>query len=221
MINTVIDICLKDDFLAVNRIASEVYSFGWGVRTDMLPIIEDDEPTGRFEESGMVTYEATMFYGEPTVGAINDLLVSAKRTPTIAEVDSILVGIGVSEEERVITLKKFKVDEIERYDKSPAVNQFYIGDTAMWLDKETRTGLMLRFQAEQAVGNTDTTLWANGVQYPLPLAVAVQMLYALEVYASACYDNTQRHLAAVDSLSTIEEIQSYDYTTGYPDKLKF
>jgi hypothetical protein len=49
----------------------------------------------------------------------------------------------------------------------------------------------------------------------------VQMLYALEVYASACYDNTQRHLAAVDSLSTIEEIQSYDYTTGYPDKLKF
>lgn len=117
--------------------------------------------------------------------------------------------------------KLAKRKEVLKHDKSAEVNLFYIGDTAMWLDKETRTGLMLRFQAEQAIGNTDTTLWANGVQYPLPLAVAVQMLYALEVYASACYDNTQRHLAAVDSLSTIEEIQSYDYTTGYPDKLKF
>ena len=125
------------------------------------------------------------------------------------------------EEEMAEMVKQSKKDEIQTYDKSEEVNLFYIGDTAMWLDKETRTGLMLRFQAEQAVGNTDTTLWANCVQYPLPLTIAVQMLYALEVYASACYDNTQRHLAAVDSLTTIEEIQSYDYTTGYPEKLKF
>jgi hypothetical protein len=126
-----------------------------------------------------------------------------------------------TEEELVEMVKQGKKDEIKTYDKSEEVNLFYIGDTAMWLDKETRTGLMLRFQAEQAIGNTDTTLWSNGVQYPLPLEVAVQMLYALEVYASACYDNTQRHLAAVDSLTTIEEIQSYDYTVGYPDKLRF
>lgn len=219
--NTVIDRCVIADYQPIIKIAEGVYRFGWGAQKELLPIVEDDEPTGRFEESGMATYEATMFYGEPNVGAINNLLLSAMRTPTIAEVDSILVGIGVSEEDRVITLTKFKMSEIERYDKSSAVNQFYIGDTAMWLDKETRTGLMLRFQAEQAVGNIDTTLWANGVQYPLSLSLAVQMLYALEVYASACYDNTQRHIAAVDNLSTIEEIQSYDYTTGYPEKLRF
>lgn len=133
----------------------------------------------------------------------------------------VYTAVEPTEEEKLVNEKNNAAQQISAYDKSSEVNLFYIGDTAMWLDKETRTGLMLRFQAEQAVGNTDTTLWANGVQYPLPLAVAVQMLYALEVYASACYDNTQRHLAAVDSLTTIEEIQSYDYTTGYPDKLKF
>lgn len=126
-----------------------------------------------------------------------------------------------TEEELVEMVKQSKKEEIQTHDKSEEVNSFFIGETQMWLDKETRTGLMLRFQAEQAVGNTDTTLWADGVQYPLPLSLAVQMLYALEVYASACYDNTQRHLAAVDSLTTIEEIQSYDYTVGYPGKLKF
>ncbi len=39
------------------------------------------------------------------------------------------------------------------------------------------------------------------------------MLYAIEVYASACYDNTQLHLANVDALQTIEDISVYDYTS--------
>lgn len=126
-----------------------------------------------------------------------------------------------TEEELLQRAKIRKKQEIEAYDKSDEVNLFYIGDTPMWLDKETRTGLMLRFQAEIALGNENTTLWANGVQYPLPLATAVQMLYALEVYASACYDNTQRHLSEADALTTVEAIEAYDYTWGYPEKLRF
>ena len=45
------------------------------------------------------------------------------------------------------------------------------------------------------------------------------MLYAIEVYASACFDNTAKHKANVMALDSIEEVMSYDYTTGYPDKL--
>lgn len=126
-----------------------------------------------------------------------------------------------TEEQKFAIAKERKKVEIERHDKSSAVNQFFIGDTPMWLDKDTRTGLKLRFEAEIAMGKTDTTLWADGVQYPLPLSTVVQMLYALEVYASMCYDNTQAHLAAIDAMTTIEEVEAYDYTTGYPDKLHF
>ena len=50
---------------------------------------------------------------------------------------------------------------------------------------------------------------------------AMQMLYAIEVYASACYDNTQRHLSEVEKLETIEEVEAYNYRTGYPEKLRF
>ena len=91
----------------------------------------------------------------------------------------------------------------------------------MWLDKSTRAGLMLRFQSEQAIGREMTSLWYGGQMYELPLVNAFQMLYALEVYASACYDNTQRHLATVNGLQSIEEVEGYDYTTGYPTKLEF
>jgi hypothetical protein len=107
------------------------------------------------------------------------------------------------------------------YDSSEGVNQFTIGGVSMWLDKATRAGLMLRFQAESAMGKTETALWNEGQQYPLTLELAFQMLYALEVYASACYDNTQRHLGNVEALTTKAEVETYDYTTGYPEKLAF
>lgn len=124
-------------------------------------------------------------------------------------------------EELLQQSKYLKEDDVLTYDASPAVNQFYINEMPMWLDKATRAGLMLRFQAEQASGKTETILWHEGMQFPLTLDIAFQMLYALEIYASECYDNTQKHLGIVSNLSTIEEVESYDYTTGYPDKLRF
>lgn len=112
-------------------------------------------------------------------------------------------------------------NEIIAHDSSSEVNCFYMQGQQMWLDKATRAGLMLRFQAEQAMGNDYTTLWYNGNQYELPLLGAFQMLYALEVYASQSYDNTQRHLANIANLETIEEVENYDYKEGYPEKLQF
>lgn len=114
-----------------------------------------------------------------------------------------------------------KNDEILRHDSSEEVNAFYMQEQRMWLDKATRTGLMLRFQSEIAAGREKTTLWYDGKHYELPLSAAMQMLYAIELYASQCYDVTQAHLAAIQELQTIEEIESYDYTQGYPAKLEF
>jgi len=117
--------------------------------------------------------------------------------------------------------KTQKKEEITMYDSSRSVNEFYMNNYPVWLDKATRAGLKLRFEAEIAMGKTDTVLWYEGSQFPLSLEQAMQMLYAIEVYASACYDNTQRHLAEVDKLETIEEVEAYNYRKGYPDKLRF
>lgn len=122
---------------------------------------------------------------------------------------------------KLVTARRDKRFEIERYDTSQEVNEFYVSEQPIWLDKATRAGLLLRFQAEQAQGITDTALWYNGQQFPLKVDQAIQMLYAIELYASACYDNTQRHLAAIKELQTIEEIEGYDYKAGYPEKLRF
>lgn len=111
--------------------------------------------------------------------------------------------------------------KILEYDSSSEVNIFYINGLPVWLDKATRTGLKLRFEAEAASGQTETTLWYNNVQFPLTIESAIKMLYAIELYASACYDNTQKHLAIANSLVTAEEIENYDYKSGYPEKINF
>lgn len=126
-----------------------------------------------------------------------------------------------SEEEILNIVKEYCVKEILRYDSSQEINCFYIGGQEIWLDKATRAGLKLRFEAEVAIGKTDTILWHEGQQFPLKLELAIQMLYAIEIYASACYDNTQKHIANVNALETIEDVESYDYHTDYPEKLRF
>lgn len=122
-------------------------------------------------------------------------------------------------EELLERAKKLRRREILEYDSSEDVNVFYLNDEPMWLDKATRAGLKLRLEAEDAIGNTETILWYNGKPYYLTIQQAMQMLYALEVYASQCYDNTQRLLAILDSFTTIEEIEAFEELPGYPEKL--
>lgn len=120
--------------------------------------------------------------------------------------------------------KRLLRERIMAYDSSEHVNSFSIGGVNTWLDKATRVGLKLRFEAEKHLGKTETTLWQNGMQFPLPLVgdvTALDMLDGIELYASACYDVTQMHLANIVTLTSVEEVKNYDYTSGYPEKLKF
>lgn len=126
-----------------------------------------------------------------------------------------------TEEELLLRAKQSLKRAIERYDTSAKVNEFFVSGIPVWLDKNTRAGLLLRFQAEKAQGIVSTTLWYNSMQFPLNVDNAISMLYAIELYASACYDNTQRHLSEADKLTTKEDVENYNYRTGYPEKLRF
>lgn len=126
-----------------------------------------------------------------------------------------------TDEQILANARRDKKNDINSYDSSSAVNEFYIQDVPVWLDKATRAGLKLRFEAEIAMGKTETALWYNNMQFPLELNLAMQMLYAIEIYASECYDNTQLHLANVDRIETLDAVLEYDYTVGYPEKLRF
>lgn len=124
--------------------------------------------------------------------------------------------------EQILTQEKeSKTNDVIEYDSSEDVNLFYVNNIPIWLDKATRSGLMLRLQAESAMGIIETSLWYNSIEFKLSVSAAIQILYELEVYASKCYDNTQYHIANIAKIKTIEDLKSYDYKEGYPDKLSF
>lgn len=128
---------------------------------------------------------------------------------------------NVTVEEFLNQEKEQMIENIFYYDSSDDVNIFYFGEQKMWLDKATRVGLKLRFDAELSAGKNTTTLWYNGMSFELELSAALHMLNAIELYASACYDKTQAHIASINAIEDLEALKNYDYRTGYPEKLRF
>lgn len=115
--------------------------------------------------------------------------------------------------------KALRTRQINAWDKSAHVNSFTYGGVEIWLNQSVRSGLIIRFNAEKAMGHTSTTLWYGSHSFTLDLATAYQLIYALEVYASQCYDVTASHLCSIEKCSTVEQLQMFDYKVGYPNKL--
>ena len=126
-----------------------------------------------------------------------------------------------SKEELLTDAKALKLAEVEAYDQSDAVNSFYLNDTPFWLDRETRVGLMHATSRLKYLGRTGTTLWINGVKLTLNCDVVIGMLSQLEEYALRCFDTTEEHKANIKNLTSVEEINAYDYKINYPEKLNF
>ena len=117
--------------------------------------------------------------------------------------------------------KADKIAELEAYDQSDAVNSFSIGGQSMWLTVDERQQIATQISANEAVGRENMTRWFGGTSYTFPLATWKQMLVALEVYAGDALNVTESHKAAINALESIEDVEAYDFTTGYPEKLSF
>ena len=115
--------------------------------------------------------------------------------------------------------KKEKFEAILAYDTSSDVNGFMLNGNKVWLDKGTRVGLMNSIQITRDMGQDTTTLWFDGYKLEVRCDMAIMLLSSLEMYALECFNVTAAHKKAVSELTTIEEVEAYDYKTGYPKQL--
>lgn len=121
---------------------------------------------------------------------------------------------------RLARAKREVLKKIEDYDTSPAVNGFILNGAVVWLDKATRVGLMNSTSITKVMGQPTTTLWLGESKMEVPCDTAIQLLSALEMYALECFNVTAAHKKAVSELTSIEEVEKYDITAGYPAQLK-
>lgn len=136
--------------------------------------------------------------------------------------DGVRLETGGMTSEAALTAaaQKMVQEQIDKYDTSPSVNGFMLNGLRVWLNKDTRVGLMNSTQIAKAMGKATTTLWFGGMQIEVNCDKAIGLLSALEMYALECFNVTAAHKKAVAELNTVEDVLGYDYTKGYPEQLK-
>lgn len=117
--------------------------------------------------------------------------------------------------------KAEKQTAITEHDNSANVNSFTVGGIPMWLNFDQRSRLKATLDAIEGEGGTEMTKSFGGIDYTFTCVQWRSMINAVEVYAGQCQTVTQEHRNAIDVLTTIEKVQQYDFTTGYPPKLSF
>lgn len=129
------------------------------------------------------------------------------------------VAPELTAEELLAQAKAEKLSQIEAVDAS--MENFTIGGQDMWLGHELRQQLKTSVEAYIATGAQTVTKWFGGQEFTFPCQSWLQMLALLEVYAAEVLNVTEAHKAAVMALDTIEAVEQYDITTGYPEKIEF
>lgn len=193
-----------------------------------MPNGKENIPFQEGNTNGRLSTDALKRYVAPDLTAYQKTVdadkkyLSAVEIDDVTSIDTLWADCDTNDEESV---RKSLVRELEKsikeYDVSDHVNEFTLAGKKMWLSKEMRVGLMNSINIEKSTKKTDTVLWFEGINYTIPIDVALQMLAQLELYALSCYNVTQQHLSEVSGLSTLEELINYDYTRGYPSKLVF
>ena len=200
------------DFAAFRVIDGDIYRVAWA-KTMQVEKTED----GQEKESSLCDYMLERYDYKPSMEfVLNDILSSGEQA-SMEEIKEISEGLGA---EPLGYMKKAMLAYIEKYDASSSVNSFLLNGMEVWLDKATRVGLMNSTTIAKSMGQEKTTLWLGSYQLEVDCDKAIQLLSALEMYALECFNVTAAHKKAVSELDNIEGVLTYDYKSGYPDKLK-
>ena len=200
------------DFTAFRVIDGDIYRVAWA-KTMQVEKAED----GQEKEFSLCDYMLERYDYKPSMEfVLNDILSSGEQA-SMEEIKEISEGLGA---EPLGYMKKAMLAYIEKYDASSSVNSFLLNGMEVWLDKATRVGLMNSTTIAKSMGQQKTTLWLGSYQLEVDCDKAIQLLSALEMYALECFNVTAAHKKAVSELDNIEGVLTYDYKSGYPEKLK-
>lgn len=118
--------------------------------------------------------------------------------------------------------KHEKLRDINVYDNSESVNSFTINnEITAWFTPSERVNYKNSIESAKVLEVKELSLFINGTLMTIPTETAERLLAAIQLYADACYITTQQHKNIVEAMTEIEDVDNYDYTVGYPERLNF
>ena len=157
-------------------------------------------------EAGWILVKGDKMYSEAEVKSVNGWSTVA-GTPVPPP----------TPEEELTRAKAEKLAELAAYDRSGNVNGFTLAGHTIWIAPAERTNYLNTMQGAARLGIESVPFMGQTIA----VADAITMLDAINIYAMQCVAVTDAHRSAINALATIEEVEAYDFTVGYPDKLNF
>ena len=125
----------------------------------------------------------------------------------------------------VRTLEEAKsemIQKIDEYDRSSNVNGFTINhEIEGWFTADERSNYRSSIESSELLGIETLSFYVGDYFMEVTTQDAKHMLAQIQIYADQCYIVTKQHKLAVEALDTIEAVDAFDYTNGYPPKLNF
>jgi len=113
--------------------------------------------------------------------------------------------------------KREKIEELEDYDSSTAVNEFFLNNEGMWFEPAKRDNYLNSLQSAKRLGQTTVPFLGQ----TLSIDDAITMIDSVNLYAMQCVGVTDTHRANIEALQSIADVDAYDFTVGYPQKVSF
>ena len=133
---------------------------------------------------------------------------------TIDDFEEVLIPVPPTEE--VVAAREKKIAELMAYDASEAVNCMYFKGRPMWFDPLTRANYLNTMQSAQRMGISHVSFLGGQI----PVEQAIRMLDAINLYAMQCVAVTENHRDNIERLTTVHDVENYNFTQGYPEKIR-
>lgn len=217
-----------------------VWYYNFDIESEVIPesITEDKENS---KEITRYKYAQVRILGEPTLTKCYEAMLKSYHNEEGTSLMSVMSSPAKTEEAEQLAESLYEMVEIDfgkrdkpteleaekrkaikaidDYDVSLEVNSFFLNGLQVWLDKSTRVGLMNSLNIEKLAGKETSTLWFGNIKLDINTEAAIQMLSSLELYALECYNKTAEHKVNIENMTSVEDVISYNFTEGYPDKL--
>jgi hypothetical protein len=135
-----------------------------------------------------------------------------------------LRALGKLEPEPAKTLEQIiagKIAEIDTYDTSDEVNSFLFNEQKTWIDAGTRAIFRNSIDSAELLQEETIQMPIAGTILTVPVVQAKIMLAKIQRYADNAAIVTVGHKLAVSALTSIADVEAYNYKTGYPAKEEF
>jgi hypothetical protein len=143
-------------------------------------------------------------------------------TASIKEVWNMEITPEPIHERTLEDAKMEMLSNIDMYDNSINVNGFTVNGTIeAWFTADERSNYKSSIDSAKLLGVQELSFFIGGMELTLPTSSLELMLAQIQLYADQCYIVTKQHKIAVEALETIEAVDAYAYTSGYPERLNF